>query len=812
MKKRHKHRHLHRSSPAFAQPQTAILPEDRRARVESLIAAGRTRDAVEAAKQFLKATPGPEAEALLVQAYEARIQALMAGGMYDEAQTLAGFVGERFRGQRERMAPLLRQSRLMAVKNFDLLLTELSLADAARRRELEAILTRELTDPAPLADSPLLPADDPLRRAARIVTDLFTAVTSGPLPPGALGSLDAIPRQSPLAPWKLLIRALDAFYRRADAVALANLSAIPVPSGPGRLVPVLRRLLGEAPPTEDRSPAGTSLLHKVSGGRTALQAQLPRLTRALAASNGKVVVAAIQETMALLSTLPTALRQLWLATILHHGVRRGTDTLLLAQTLLHGTRDPDAPRLMALTLEQVGVWDGALALWDSYLSMMLRTNVWPAACPETSRVLLHMAGLFPADFREAMDLFGAASEKDLRSLIADKILPPYLDRAALLERARTADPDPRVFRALVAHYQQTDRKRADAAAAAWRQAHPRDLEPLLSLIRAAEGRGALRKALGLLADAEAIDGVHPEVRQSRFRLLLASAERRLGEDKFALAEADLDRLEREPRAAEGDHPAYLLALRWIAARWRGDAGAATAVEQRLGERLGNPVAGDLILGGVARIFGTQPPRASGPAAQPQAIDGLARSCTLFRSLDRPLEVSRELVTQVERDLRGATIAQLHALAVGGLSIGAPSLSYAASGRGLADDGPLLHRFLLTRGRVLGTFMAQRDRERARQCLRAARELAARARDMEAIREASAALQPPFGFNPWMVQAPSRDDTPPTPEEIQRILAAERAWDARPAKTDAPARRPRPPRPPGRKNIIQSLLPFLEDLP
>jgi len=45
-----------------------------------------------------------------------------------------------------------------------------------------------------------LPADDPLKRAAQTVSTLFTAVTSGPLAPEALGALDAISRRSPLAP------------------------------------------------------------------------------------------------------------------------------------------------------------------------------------------------------------------------------------------------------------------------------------------------------------------------------------------------------------------------------------------------------------------------------------------------------------------------------------------------------------------------------------------------------------------------------------------------------------------------------------
>ena len=72
--------------------------------MESLLAAGQTREAVETAKQFLKASPGPEAEALVVEAYEARIRALMASGMYDDAQVLASFVSDRFRAYRDRLS------------------------------------------------------------------------------------------------------------------------------------------------------------------------------------------------------------------------------------------------------------------------------------------------------------------------------------------------------------------------------------------------------------------------------------------------------------------------------------------------------------------------------------------------------------------------------------------------------------------------------------------------------------------------------------------------------------------------------------
>src|SRR5205085_9064970 len=121
------------------------------------------------------------------------------------------------------IAGLMRQS-AVAAGNVDALLAELASADAARQRELEAILARGVTDPAVLAESAVLPAEHPLKRMARAVSDAFTAVTTGPLPAGALTSLDAIPRRSPLAPWKLLIRALPAFYWHADAGVLANLS------------------------------------------------------------------------------------------------------------------------------------------------------------------------------------------------------------------------------------------------------------------------------------------------------------------------------------------------------------------------------------------------------------------------------------------------------------------------------------------------------------------------------------------------------------------------------------------------------------
>jgi hypothetical protein len=91
------------------------------------------------------------------------------------------------------MAPLVSQSKAIASGDLRPLLAELAAAAPPRRREIEAILARELRDPRRLADADTLAADDPLRQAARAVSDLFAAVTSGPLPAGALAALDRFP-------------------------------------------------------------------------------------------------------------------------------------------------------------------------------------------------------------------------------------------------------------------------------------------------------------------------------------------------------------------------------------------------------------------------------------------------------------------------------------------------------------------------------------------------------------------------------------------------------------------------------------------
>ncbi len=803
------------ASPRPAQPLTS--PQELRARVESLIASGKTREALDLAKQWFKETRSAEAEALVIAAYEARIGQMLARGLYDEATALAALVGERFPAHRHRIAPLMSRSKAIAAGNLRTFLLELAGAAPPRRQEIEAILTRELRDPRLLAGADVLAADDPLRRAAQAVCDLFAAVTSGPLPEGALAALDQVSRHSPLGPWKLLIRALDAYYRRADGSALANLDAIPPHAAPSRLVPVLRHLIGEPGALDQRSPAVGALIKAVSGGRTMLRHHLQRLVRALDARDVGTAVAAVERIMLLFEVEPAPVKRIFTATVLRHWYRLNLNSRPLIAALRPDRRDldwqRDTQRLIALALERAGAWDEALILWDAYLTAATRAGTLPASGRAPARVLLHMAELVPADRDQVLDTFGLESEDELEILIRAGEISEAVDRGRLLARARQADPDPRVFRALVAHLETRDPRQAEAEADAWRRAHPRDLEPLLYLVRAAERRGAHRRALDLLDLAEAINRVHPEVRQSRFRLLLASAERRIREGRFGLALADLDRLEKEPAATSGDTWAYLGAVRSVATRRNGDGAAAVRLHQELTSRLGNPTMVALILSSVAGSFGLESPGAPDPASPAETVQALARSGELFRALDRPLALPSELLARVEGDLSGASPADLHSLCVGGLYMGRPSLTYAASGEGLASQGPLLHRFLLARGRALSAASSRRDRDRAVPCLRAARELAGRARDMDAVREASSAIDAlvhPPEMAPWAPRVPSADAEPLATEEIARLITAERAHRQVPSFTGEKARRKRRRRAPRRPqpDLFDDFLAFL----
>src|SRR5207249_3064361 len=86
---------------------------------------------------------------------------------------------------------------------------------AERRVAIEQAIAREVYDLAALAGCPVLPVEHALRQSAAALMRAFVAATATPSTEEEL-ALPEVSRRSPLAPWKLLVRAIGHFYRLED--------------------------------------------------------------------------------------------------------------------------------------------------------------------------------------------------------------------------------------------------------------------------------------------------------------------------------------------------------------------------------------------------------------------------------------------------------------------------------------------------------------------------------------------------------------------------------------------------------------------
>ena len=111
--------------------------------------------------------------------------------------------------------------------------------------------------------------------AAAAVVSALDAVTRGPVAAESL-ALPEVSRQSPMAPWKMLIRAIQAFYNDEDALCEKYLAAVEPASAAARLVPALRAMMGQK---QTLTPTAEALVKQAGGGSMALRAALVDWTR-----------------------------------------------------------------------------------------------------------------------------------------------------------------------------------------------------------------------------------------------------------------------------------------------------------------------------------------------------------------------------------------------------------------------------------------------------------------------------------------------------------------------------------------------------
>lgn len=731
----------------FQKPRTGTPPvvdvtPNEHAQVEQLIAKGKMGHAVDIAKDIHKRVRNAASEELLVAAYTARILSLAERGLDIEANALLALVRERHASSHDRLREVaaILKARGGGIEGLLELLADPALA-AEKRAGIECRIRGAADDPARIARCEALPPEHPLRVAAAAIARALEAVTSGPVAADAL-ALPEVSRSSPLAPWKILLRGIQAFYAHQDELCEKYLAAVEPAAAPSRLVPALRAMIGKR---QELTPAAGALVKQAGGGLPAVRTTLVALDHALDKGNHALALQETAKAVALCQEfcpgLLERLRQHISIRALMAGIRadRVATTMggpslksayfwrLLARAEEEGSHNPAAIPM-------------ACSYWEEFRRHAIREKWFPARGPEVAALYLHMADLwkripdeeipylvhaFAAKFRGNAEYY-AGQPAEIRSVMPSPGSKDfyYLKADSLYERACDADPCSENFQRWL-RFAADPPARADRIAEVWAATLPRDISPVLHLMQSAEKRNALKMAFGYVEQAERLDGLNPEVRKARLRLLISLAIRHLQQKKTHLAEPELRQIEALPQAQQGDRPALTAALRWVYGTLRRD--EVRAARAAVAGVLGSDAAAQILLKSVAeacKLKGYVPDLV--PPIGPVAA-ALGRACALGEDTGVKVRIpdllSDQLMGELERGDRVTDAAGLRALGEAALRQGNALLAYSVSAAGLnlARDG--WAEFLFLRARSLPDWAG----ERAGACAAAASELARRQR-------------------------------------------------------------------------------------
>jgi hypothetical protein len=807
-----------RLSPPPVPSSGASVTVPQEGEVRRLLAKDKTKAAVELAKEIHKRCGRPESEALLVDAYAARIRSLQEAGLKKEAKELFELAHERYPGWAAR---LVHAGILVSASDRNLEGLLRPLADPAlpleTRRAIEKFIKDEVSDLNALAQCAALAADHPLRTAAAALAKAFAAVTTGPVEEAAL-ALPEVSHRSALAPWKMLVRAIAYFHRQDDPGCERRLALIDPGSAPARLIPTIRTMLG-ARTREPLPPAAESLVERVCGNRASLRGALQALDSAFQTRKQDKILPAIQRaTVACNRACPELLERLRqhisvLALELELPVRK-------VRAALGGASIKNAYfwRLLAWSGENsVEAMEPLVcAQWEQFRRHAVAEGWFEEKSREAATLYLHMAELLltvsPKILNVMLNSFVARfsgfapyyedQPPAIRAVEARyKRLDFYfLSPEELFERACTIDPHREAFELWLNWTRRdSDWRIADYVAERWHEALPNHCQPLLYLMESAETRGALNKATAFLEEVQKLDAVNPDVRRAALRLLVFQAARHLRQRKPHLVEQDLAALEALPQAQEGDRPAFLVALCWAGEVIRGNTELAASLLSQIGRLLGNSDAAVLACRQAGKLCGLEEADLDRYLRQEISLDSAdslasaaARVCALVHDMGATFTIPKSwhgrLAEELAKGPGKLESRQMDLLGKAALRDNQKELAYLISARGLGMGGNTQARFLLLRAQALPEWEVDRRND----CIAAAVELGRRQRDFSVIKEAvelrRARRNTMWSFF-WWLDSESWHDSSMTTEELNAVLRREQRFCAFPEQQASRFRTP-----------------------
>ncbi len=774
------------------------------------IAENDTKGAVKKAKAVHSQFGTAESEALLVEAYIARIRAMESSGMAVDAAALRELVTARYACAAQKLREM-HTAPAAAAKDAIAAAGELARPDlpAQRRGEIEEAIRRDVTELPRLARCEALGADHPLRLAAGAICRAFQAVVTGPVDEEQT-ALREVAHRSPLADWKLLVRAIGCFYRREDDACRRLVEAMRGDSAAARLAPPLRAMLDGL--AEERvSPQAAALVAAVVGGDRELHQALADLESAFRRKDhGKLkesIRRAVEQCRKARPELLDRLKQF--ISVRTFAVRCPPQVVIAA---MGGPARHDSAfwALFARVVESTGDAPLACVIWEEFRRHAVHEGRFAPGGAETVALYLHMTDLLRKVSPDLLRRSQASIQRKLHSFAGMYEGQPPAIRAVAPDPKKAPDlyclyPE-RVFERICGHVADAEvysrwlefasndgqaKPTSEEVAERWHRAIPTDSRPLLFLMEQAERRKAFTKAMKYLGQAEALDGLSPAAKRARLRLWVANAVHHLEDGKPHLAARDFAALRELPQAREGDRPAMLAGLEWVGAMQAGDAAAAAARRADLAALFGGEEAAGVLLTCVGRAATKGAPLApegTAPATGQTLLRAVGRTCAACRDAGVPVTILPDWRRPLTETLAGADgshdLAQIRALAEGALGVAQRDIAFAAAGAGLRVGGPHRARFLLLRARSL----VQHGRRR-QECLDVAAELARRQRDTDLLAEIMDEIGPWLAFN-------REGDISVADEAIDRVLSRE-AQAATPAEAERFAARGRKAGPGGR---------------